>query len=187
MDRRTIEQTEALIWTKMGLRYLVTKSYEQPEEEKGAWLLAKNLAESFQGQSKDMCNFFHCEKVAEYCCGKCDTKYCSLACQKLDWSEHKPICGKNRDEICSSLAKDYVDDLNSPDPETKKTATNLVLFRGKFVKVEILAEDMIDYNKFIKAIKTKIPAFHEINDNGWQYWKSVRVGALEHLLARAKQ
>lgn len=36
----------------------------------------------------------------------------------------------------------------------------------------------------MKGVKEKIPAFHEMNDCGWQYWTSIRVGALEAMTKR---
>ena len=36
----------------------------------------------------------HCGKSAVKRRSLCRTKYCTLECQKIDWTRHKPFCGK---------------------------------------------------------------------------------------------
>ena len=60
-----------------------------------------------------ICSNFDCklpkrrvERSKLHCCSKCRQRdYCSRACQKADWSNHKKKCGKSEELVEKELQK----------------------------------------------------------------------------------
>lgn len=67
----------------------------QWNEEVDCKLIVIDFLESEEGQSNQFCS--KCEQMAEKLklCGACrSVLYCSVKCQKSDWSIHKLVCSK---------------------------------------------------------------------------------------------
>ncbi|KZV61348.1 hypothetical protein PENSPDRAFT_693481 [Peniophora sp. CONT] len=66
-----------------------------PDEDGWVHTLWQQQAElEYICKGRNLCNLRGCSNNASAKCGRCQSvKYCSQACQKRDWKEHKLICG----------------------------------------------------------------------------------------------
>ena len=66
------------------------KSWEKAGERRDYDAAAQKMTDQYP-----ICAWKDCEKIATVRCGRCDSdtqKYCSMECQRADYSRHKPKC-----------------------------------------------------------------------------------------------
>jgi len=86
---------EALFAT-IGVVGSKSRSMEEASEEIQEKL--EKYVEEYNGNGYDKKRCNHCNLYANKVCSCQETRYCSVACQKIDWAEHKAACDAHTDE-----------------------------------------------------------------------------------------
>ncbi|CAO1401771.1 unnamed protein product [Diamesa tonsa] len=93
----------------------------------------EDLTEEFEMLRCGPCNF--CQQLSQTSCGKCQTFYCSLHCQKEDWNQHELKCESiSMINKKSKIASLNFTDLTNPEVSTEDYKNIEPLFIEMFKK-----------------------------------------------------